>query len=157
MAAARAGPPETSAGALGVGPRLTMVELAVADSERSAAWYRQHLGLRVLLRQPEEGYALLDAGGARLALKQVAPGPTGMVPVSSGGVGRAMLLFEVADVAKELERLTAVGAAVIKPLRRSLEGYRRAVVADPDGHWLTLYDFLPEPGAAATGNDGPAP
>lgn len=117
---------------------LQMIQLRVSNFERSLAWYRDVLGLTVLLRQPEEGFALLDLGGVRLALKRRMTIAAEPVPTSEG----PMLMFAVADVAAAVAHLVALGTSVIKPLEASLEGYRRAIVADPDGHPIALFDFL---------------
>lgn len=133
MAHARSEPPPPA--------RLFMIELRSSHWERSLAWYRDLIGLRVVLRQPEDGFAMLDGGGVRLALKRRAPGEVVTRNLEDG----PMLIFEVADAAAELARLTAAGSPVLKPLATNLEGYRRAVVADPDGHPVTLFDFQPDP------------
>ena len=118
-----------------------MIELRCNDWERCLAWYRDQMGLRVVLRQPEDGFAMLEAGGVRLALKRRAPGAVMPTHPDQG----PMLIFEVADVAAELARLTAAGTPLLKPLATNLEGYRRAVVADPEGHPVTLFAFQMAP------------
>lgn len=111
--------------------KLTMVELTVRDPASVLAWYRDVLGLPVLLRDDAHGFVLLEAGGeTRLAIKQGDPHP-----------GTTRLAFEVADVEAETARLAAHGVTPEAPLKMSPEGYRRVLLRDPDGHRLSLYDW----------------
>ena len=109
---------------------LAFVELTVADWPRALAWYREQLGLEVVLRVDADQFALLRAGSGRVALKAGRPEP-----------GTARLTFEVDDLPRTLERLRAAGVVPIKPLEASPEGYRRAVIQDPDGYPLCLFDW----------------
>jgi predicted enzyme related to lactoylglutathione lyase len=43
---------------------LYCVEIRTADWERSVRWYRETLGLKVLVRVTDDGYALLEMGTA---------------------------------------------------------------------------------------------
>ena len=104
-----------------------MTELRVADLAASVAWYRDRLGLRVELLDAANGFALLGGeGGGRLALKAGPPAP--------GGVA---LHFEVADLAAALARAGAAEA----PVKESWEGYREAVIRDPDGYAVGLFGW----------------
>ncbi len=47
---------------LRVRPGLYCIELRTANWPASVEWYRQVLGLRVLVRVVDDGYALLEAG-----------------------------------------------------------------------------------------------
>lgn len=114
---------------------LFMVQLAVADWARATAWYTGALGLKLLLCDEAGRFALLSAGTVRLALKEGAT-------VASG----ALLAFEVADVDGEVVRLEAQGVAPDGPVRDSPEGYREAIFRDPDGHRLSLFQWVRQPG-----------
>ena len=104
-----------------------MTEISVANYDVSVAWYRDVLGLRVELADPANGFALLACeGGGRLALKAGTPTP--------GGV---KLHYEVDDVSAELARLGSTA-----PVKESDEGYRRAVVHDPDGYAVVLFAWV---------------
>jgi predicted enzyme related to lactoylglutathione lyase len=109
---------------------LTFVELTVADWPAAVAWYRDVFGLEVLLRAEADRFALLGAGGTRLALKGGEPHP-----------GTVLLTFEVDDLPAELQRLAALGVTPAAPLKASAEGYRRALLRDPEGYALCLYDW----------------
>jgi predicted enzyme related to lactoylglutathione lyase len=109
---------------------LAFVELQVADWPAAVAWYRDVLGLAVVLRVEADRFALLKAGSGQVALKAGRPRP-----------GSALLAFEVEDLPAELERLAALGVTPEAPMKTSPEGYRRALLRDPDGYRLCLYDL----------------
>src|SRR5262245_29353019 len=90
-------------------PGLYCVELRSKNWDKLVEWYRQVLGLRVLVRVIDEGYALFEAGETRLAL--VAREETGEA------TRRISLAFEVGNVAQICERLEAAGAPLSFPLR----------------------------------------
>lgn len=73
-------------------PGLYCVELRTENWDALVEWYREVLGLRVLVRVIDDGYALLEAGETRLAL----------LSRSSAGeaAARVSLAFEVKDVRK---------------------------------------------------------
>jgi catechol 2,3-dioxygenase-like lactoylglutathione lyase family enzyme len=105
--------------------RLFMTELAVSDLAAALAWYRDRLGLRPLLVDRANAFALLQGpNGGRLALKAGVPHPGGVT-----------VHFEVADLGAELARLGVPDA----PVKDSPEGYRSAVLRDPDGYAVGLF------------------
>ena len=111
-------------------PQLFSVELRTARWEELVAWYREVLGLRVLVRVVDDGYALFEAGDTRLAvLQRPAPGEPS---------GRWSLGFEVADLDEVHARLKAAGAATSDPSVHA-EGFRELVIRDPDGNRLRLF------------------
>ena len=100
--------------------RLDFVQLIVKDWPASVAWYAEKLGLEEVMRDEANQFALLVAGGCRVALKAGAPRP-----------GGAALAFEVDDLVPYLP----LGDDV----KDSAEGYRRLRVTDPDGYTLILF------------------
>ena len=111
---------------------LFMVEIRVADWAASARWYAETLGLRPSFEDREGRFALLEAGGGRVALKE--------------GEGRgdrepARLVFRVDDVDTARDRLVGLGVAV-EPITESAEGYREARLADPDGTPIRLFAWV---------------
>ncbi len=114
-----------------------MVELSVRDWPRLVAWYRDVLGLTEALCVPEDGFALLAAGSARIALKHDAKAPVKDAP-------RCRLVFEVADLDAEVTRLAAAGAAIEAPPKASPEGYRIVHLRDPEGNPLSLFEWIKE-------------
>src|SRR5438552_3337909 len=88
-------------------PGLYCVELRTSNWEASVEWYRRVLGLRVLVRVTDDGYALLEAGETRIALlARTTPGePT----------RRISLAFEVRDLQSLVSRLKVEGTSVFHP------------------------------------------
>jgi catechol 2,3-dioxygenase-like lactoylglutathione lyase family enzyme len=111
-------------------PGLYAVELRTPRWAEAVAWYRDVLGLRVLVRSAEEGYALLAAGDVRLAILAR--------PAAAGPSDRWSLAFEVADLEAAQARLAAAGSPLSAP-RTHDEGYRELTVADPDGNRIRLF------------------
>lgn len=109
---------------------LYLVELTVADWPAAVAWYQDTLGLEVALIDEVHQFALMRAGSGRVALKAGRPEP-----------GTVLLTLEVDDLCAEIERLAALGLAPTAPLKVSPEGYRRAIVRDPDGYRICLFDW----------------
>ena len=103
-------------------PGLYCVELRTDDWPRLLEWYRNVLGLRVLVRVVDDGYALLEAGDTRIALvtRQVINPPS----------GRMSLAFEVDDVPKFCLRLEESGSPLHHP-PTDPEGLREVNTTDP--------------------------
>ncbi|MEX0978231.1 MAG: VOC family protein [Pirellulales bacterium] len=111
-------------------PGLYCVELRTQNWAHLVDWYRDVLGLRVLVRVIDEGYALLDAGETRLAL---------LDRESVGEASRRIsLAFEVEDMSKVCARLEAAGMTILYPVRDP-EGLREANTLDPDGNRIRLF------------------
>ena len=115
-------------------PSLFSVELRTARWPDMVAWYRDVLGLRVLVRVVDDGYCLLAAGDTRLAIL-ARPEP----PPASG---RWSLGFEVPDLDAIHARLRAAAAAATAPTTHP-EGFRELTVTDPDGNRLRLFAWPP--------------
>lgn len=111
-------------------PSLYSVELRTSRWGELVAWYREALGLRVLVRVVDDGYALLAAGDTRLALVARPEAP----PAN----GRWSLGFEVADLDAARERLVRSGMDVAPPATHP-EGFRELLVTDPDGNRIRLF------------------
>ena len=113
---------------------LFMTEVRVVDLDASRRWYVDALGLRPILDDPAGRFALLEAGGCRLALKEGAP-------VADRGAVR--LIFRVSGLDSERARLIGRGVAVGE-VTTSAEGYREARLADPDGTPIHLFEWAGE-------------
>ena len=111
-------------------PELFSIELRTTRWRELVEWYRSVLELRVLIRAVDDGYALLQAGTARLAILDRPETP----PASN----RWSLSFEVADLALCRNRLRAAGA-VVHDLPPGQEGFLEIVTHDPDGNRLRLF------------------
>jgi len=113
-------------------PELYCIELRSAKWEESLEWYRSVLGLRVLVRVSEEGYALLEAGNTRLALlSRKTPGEPSR---------RISLAFEVGDLRSIVGRMQAAGYS--KPAsKQNEEGLTEINITDPDGNRIRLFTW----------------
>ena len=113
-------------------PALYSIELRTERWAELVEWYRSALGLRVLVRVLDDGYALLAAGDTRLAiLSRPAAGPSSP---------RWSLGFEVRDLDAAHSRLVAAAAEVAPPSIHA-EGFRELVVTDPDGNRIRLFSW----------------
>ena len=111
-------------------PTLFSVELRTAQWEHMVQWYRNVLGLRVLVRVVDDGYALFEAGDTRVAI---------LSRENAGAAsGRWSLGFEVIDLESTHARLRAADADVVEP-KTHPEGFRELVTDDPDGNRLRLF------------------
>ena len=111
-------------------PTLFSVELRTAQWEHMVQWYRNVLGLLVLVRVVDDGYALFEAGDTRVAI---------LSRENAGAAsGRWSLGFEVIDLEATHARLRAADADVVEP-KTHPEGFRELVTDDPDGNRLRLF------------------
>jgi catechol 2,3-dioxygenase-like lactoylglutathione lyase family enzyme len=113
-----------------VRPSLYTVELRTGHWQQMVDWYRSALGLRVLVRVVDDGYALIEAGETRLALiaRDINGEPS----------PRWSLGFEVHDLEQIAARLEAAGSRFTHP-RRHAEGFQEIVTSDPDGNSIRLF------------------
>jgi catechol 2,3-dioxygenase-like lactoylglutathione lyase family enzyme len=111
-------------------PSLYSVELRTTRWQQMVEWYRSVLGLRVLVRVVDDGYALIEAGETRLALISR--------PSNGEPSGRWSLGFEVYDLEQAAARLEAAGSRYTQP-RRHAEGFQEIVTTDPDGNSIRLF------------------
>ncbi|MGE0408070.1 MAG: VOC family protein [Amphiplicatus sp.] len=117
-------------------PRLDHLSLAVTDCRRSSSWYVDNLGFAVEFEAAQGGreslgvIALQDEGGFTVFLEQISG------PIFSG---QAAYTIKVEDVDALWARLSSAGIAFLSSPRKQFWGYG-AVLADPDGHLLYLYD-----------------
>jgi predicted enzyme related to lactoylglutathione lyase len=111
-------------------PGLYCVELRTEQWEAAVKWYRETLGLRVLVRVVEDGYALFEAGETRLSL---------LARRSAGEAsGRWSLGFEVENLDGVAQRLLEAGSPVTRP-RDDPEGFQEIITSDPDGNTIRLF------------------
>jgi predicted enzyme related to lactoylglutathione lyase len=112
------------------GIALFATEIKVTDWPGEVRWYVEVLGLRPILEDTAHEYALLQAGPVRLALKGGAPSDLPRDAVR--------LVFEVADLNSERDRLARNGLTVSQP-EESPEGYRAIRLQDPEGTPITFF------------------
>jgi catechol 2,3-dioxygenase-like lactoylglutathione lyase family enzyme len=107
--------------------------IAVADMERSLAFYRDAIGLPVRFANPE--FAFLQAGGVTLCLRH-AP-RAGQAP--PGGDTRVEIVFDVREIHAAHDELKARGV-VFRVEPRVVTGNLWATdFRDPDGHVLSIF------------------
>ena len=111
-------------------PALFSVEVRTSQWDNMVFWYRNILGLRVLVRVVDDGNALFEAGDTRVAI------------LSRENAGEASgcwsLGFEVTDLEAACIRLREANADVVEP-KTHPEGFRELVTNDPDGNLLRLF------------------
>jgi lactoylglutathione lyase len=122
--------------------RVGYVILFVDDLERSLAFYRDVIGLPFRLQG--DGYVEFATQGTRFGLYDRGrlgelTGQDSTAPGRPGGE----VVFLVADVDAEAERLRAAGATLLKgPVDRAW-GHRTLHVEDPDGFVVELAEEIP--------------
>jgi catechol 2,3-dioxygenase-like lactoylglutathione lyase family enzyme len=124
-------------------------ELSVTDRGATLAFWRDLVGFEVLYERPEEGFAMLALGTAQVMIDQLGLGrdfDEGFERPFGRGLN---LQIEVPALAPILDRLREAGVALRLPpeerwYRAGAEewGQRQAVVADPDGYLLRLFEPL---------------
>jgi len=125
--------------------RLSLVTCAVADLDRSVAFY-EALGWSRAMRQAE-GVAFFQCGGIGFALypadalsRDLGGHPLGV------GMGRVTLAYNTrseAEVDTVLSEAAAAGAEIVKPAEAMFWGGYAGYFADPDGH---LWEVAWNPG-----------
>ncbi len=125
-------------------PALYLVELTVGDWPAAVAWFGAVLAVSPRSFPGSEPYALFETTGGRVGLKGGTPHP--------GGV---LLAVEVVDLTTELDRLAGQGIVPAEPPKVSAEGYRRAILHAPDGHRVSLFEWLPRSAAGSADSTGP--
>ena len=108
--------------------KVNVVYLYVTDMERSAAFYRDLLGIPL---EGDEHWQEATIGGTRFALHHT---HEGMGELSAGTIH---LNLEVADVDDAAERLRATGVDVEETMREDWGAALR--FCDPDGYELYLF------------------
>jgi predicted enzyme related to lactoylglutathione lyase len=116
--------------------KMAIIQLPARDWQTLVNWYRDILGLKVLVRVEEDGYALLDAGGVQLAVKRNETAETNGLHENG-----PKLYFAVQNLDEEMKRLGDLGVNILKPMKVTSENYRRAVIADPEGQRICLFDW----------------
>jgi catechol 2,3-dioxygenase-like lactoylglutathione lyase family enzyme len=117
--------------------------LAVADVDRSLAFYRDRLGFAVEAEYDDPPYATLELAGTRLSLAEQGhpaedrPGVTMVVPEDPSQLP-AVLVLEVADCRALYERLHQEGVAFLAEPYSPPWGGSRCFARDPDGYLVEL-------------------
>lgn len=116
--------------------------LAVADVERSAAWY-ERLGFEVEATYDDPPYATLAQAGARLSLAEQGhaaedrPGVSLDAPADRSRMN-ALLVLEVDDCLAAYRELTEAGVEFLAEPYSPPWGGHRCFAVDPDGYLVEL-------------------
>jgi len=108
-----------------------MVMLGVRDVNRSVAFYRDKLGIKI--KQQFEGFAFLDTGTVSLILSEA------LAKNSPNIAGASEVIFTVDDVRSGTEALKAKGVEFAHEPHHVNGPMWAANFRDPDGHLLTLF------------------
>lgn len=117
--------------------------LAVADVERSLAFYRDLLGFEVEATYDDPPYATLVVAGARLSLAEQGhpaddrPGVAMAVPEDPSRAN-VVLVVEVEDARAEYTKLEARGVSFLAEPYEPPWGGCRFFCVDPDGYLVEL-------------------
>lgn len=116
--------------------KLDHLMIAVSDWKASRDWYVRHFGFSIEFEVPGGGQsglgvaALQDDAGLSVFLEQRAEAILS---------GQSSYTLQVDGVDETYERLSAAGVHFLTPPSKQFWGYG-AVLSDPDGHLLMLYD-----------------
>lgn len=127
-------------------------EFAVSDWQASRAFYCDILGFEMDYFRPEEGFAMLSLGAAKLMIDQIGEGRTigdEHLP-QTAPFGRGLnLQIRTRDVDAMIARLQKAGLPLYLPLEEKWYrkgdqevGNRQFVTADPDGYLLRFFEDL---------------
>ena len=117
--------------------------LAVADVDRSVAFYRDHLGFLVEATYDDPPYATLVRNGVRLSLGEQGhaaedrPGVSMVAPEDRSRLP-VVLVLEVDDAAAVHEALVAEGVELLAPPFAPPWGGLRFFLRDPDGYLVEI-------------------
>lgn len=124
-------------------PTRAGVILAVADVERSVAFYRDTVGAKVEALYDEPPYATLAVAGTRLSLAEQGhpaedrPGVSLAVP-SDLSRADAVFVVEVGDARAEYARLDGIGVRFLAEPYEPPWGGCRFFCVDPDGYLVEI-------------------
>ena len=115
-------------------PTVWYVNVFVSDFGRALAFYRDKLGLKLVVQDADFGYASFDTKGAGFAIAAVDPDSE-----QSALVGRHTGIgWVVANVDETFQALKGRGVEFPDPPKRQPWGGYMALFADPDGNVFYL-------------------
>jgi len=124
-------------------PRRAGAILAVADVDRSVAFYRDRLGFEVEALYDDPPYATLTLAGARLSLAEQghpAEDRPGVALTAPADPGRAnvVLVVETDDARADHRRLAGEGVRFLAEPYEPPWGGCRFFCVDPDGYLVEI-------------------
>jgi len=116
--------------------------LMTGDVAATAAFYQRLFGFRPLFEA--DWYVHLQAPGDNNVNLAILQGDHDTIPAQGRGRAAGLLLnFEVPDVDAIHDRLVAVGADIVLPLRDEDFGQRHFIMAAPDGVLIDVITPIP--------------
>ncbi len=117
-------------------PRISMIALAVADLEKSVAFYEEGLGLPKMPSPPGVAFFNLNGSWLGLSERRALAADATVSPEGSGysGFNLAHNVGSEAEVDAVMEQARAAGATVVKPVQKASWGGTHGYFHDPDGH-----------------------
>jgi catechol 2,3-dioxygenase-like lactoylglutathione lyase family enzyme len=116
---------------------ISAVMLGVRDVQQSLEFYKEKLGLHVIMK--EQGLALLKCGDVMLGLSR------GHVNLAPQIAGATEVVFAVESVRAAQKALAALGVTFMSEARQATEREWVAHFKDPDGHLLSIFGPEGEP------------
>ena len=110
---------------------ISAIMLGVRNLDQSLEFYRDKLGLKVKMHEPQ--LALLDAGPVTLGLS---PGHVRLAPDVKGATE---VVFRVENLRAAREALIAAGVTFMNEARQVTPTEWAAHFRDPDGHLLSIF------------------
>ena len=112
---------------------LWYTNVFVSDFGRSVQFYRDQLGLKLIVHDEKFGYASFETGSATLAINKVDMDTQAEMVGRHTGVG-----LGVRDLQETYERLAASGVEFDMPPTNQPWGGTMAMFKDPDGNHFYL-------------------
>ena len=119
------------------------LELTAADPDRAAAFYGAVLG--TTLGEPHGGMRTFEHPGGTIGL---------LVPAAPGDATGWLVYLLASDVDDSVRDATAVGGEVLVPVTTASSAGRYAVLRDPSGARVGLFEPWELPGVAVEGEPG---
>lgn len=133
--------------------------LVVADLERSLAFYRDVIGMRVTRTVDRSGlpisqivgYDATHIIGAHMSsgsgptlelIQYLHPFTSEKVTSERNALGASHIAFEVNDIHSAYETLKANGAQIMNPPAELEPGRSGCYIQDPDGNWIELVEIM---------------
>ncbi len=114
--------------------QLGFVSLQVSDLDASCQFYADVLGFQLATPSPPDARVFATQSGALFAIRK----PLADLQATSRLGWGVSLWFNVSELAAFLERLEGK-APLIRGIQATPFG-NTAIIADPDGYWLTLQE-----------------
>lgn len=141
LACAHSQPPALEEPAVMTTPHHLLTILAVADLERSLAFYTEAFGWPLRVDAPVyKELELPDGRGLGLYQREAYAKNTGLLPdvVPAGAITGTEIYLHVGDLEAAVQRLRKLGARELSPPSERPWGDRAAYFADPDGNVLVV-------------------